>query len=67
VVVTFKKVSIVSVESLNAQCFDSQLLLSSSFPHDVAFPEIEFAGEVENSNLGALESFLIAIEPFPEE
>jgi hypothetical protein len=67
VVVAFANVSTVGDEILNTSCFDSQLLLSSPNPHDVTFPKIESAGEVENSNLGVLESFLIALEPFPKE
>jgi hypothetical protein len=67
VVVSFSIVSIVGDESLNTLFFDSQLLLSSPNPHDVTFPVIESTGEVENSNLGALESFLIAPKPFLEE
>jgi hypothetical protein len=67
VIVVYAKISIVSDENLNELCFDSQLFLQLIFPLDVIVHEIEFVDEVENSNFGALESFLTAPEPFPRE
>jgi len=67
VAISFAIVSTVGDGSSNTLCFDSRLSLLSPTLHDVTFHVIEFVVEADNSNSGALESFLISPKPFPKE